>query len=169
VCRVSENHFTELRIPRAYFKLMCCPEGSARMVSLGGIGNCEIRMYIALRTNAGKEPLFVIDLFDHDAQLSIDSRFCYDNRRGCSRVREFRVTIRDWAFQHPKKAQTPRRRAANRAGGSLGNRIACTVSSTCCLRSATAFDAKLLRSRKDCCNQLRRRLHVARKMAGPTH
>jgi hypothetical protein len=68
---------------------MCCPEGSARMVSLAGIGNCEIRMHIALRTNAGKEPLFVIDLFDHDAQLSIDSRFCYDIADGAVAFENF--------------------------------------------------------------------------------
>jgi hypothetical protein len=52
------------------------------MVSLAEIGNCAIRMHIAPQTNTGKQPLYSIDLFDEDAQLSIDSRFCYDVAEG---------------------------------------------------------------------------------------
>jgi hypothetical protein len=77
VCTISENNVTKLRISRAYFNLMCLPEDGQRTVSLAWIGSCEIRMQDAPRSDGAGEPLFIMDLFDHDAQLSIDSRLCY--------------------------------------------------------------------------------------------
>jgi hypothetical protein len=44
VCKISDNTFTKLRITRAYIKLLCIPEGDARVVSLAQVGNYEIRM-----------------------------------------------------------------------------------------------------------------------------
>jgi hypothetical protein len=80
----SDNNFTKLRISRAYFDLMCLPEGDARMISLAWIGNYEIRMLDAPRTRSGVEPLFLMELFDHDAQSSVDSRICCDMEEGAA-------------------------------------------------------------------------------------
>lgn len=61
---------------------MCIPEGDARMILLARIGNCEIRMLEATPTVFADEPLFLIELFDHDAQSIIDSRVCYNIEEG---------------------------------------------------------------------------------------
>jgi hypothetical protein len=84
VCRISDNNFAKLRISRAYFKLMCLPEGEARMISLAWIGNYEIRMLDASPNNSVGGPLFLMELFDHDAQSSVDSRVCYDIEEGAT-------------------------------------------------------------------------------------
>jgi hypothetical protein len=44
----------------------------------------EVRMRAAPQTCAVKQPLFIIDLFDHDAQLLMDSRACYDLTEGAT-------------------------------------------------------------------------------------
>ena len=85
----SDNNFTKLRISRAYFNLMCIPEGDGRMISLAWIGNYEIRILEASRTGSGEEPLFLIELFDHDAQSSVDSRVCYDIDEGAAAFEAF--------------------------------------------------------------------------------
>jgi hypothetical protein len=59
------------------------------MISLAWIGNYEIRMLEASRTSSGDEPLFLIDLFDHDAQSSLDSRVCYDIEEGATAFEAF--------------------------------------------------------------------------------
>src|SRR5437016_3189831 len=41
VCKTPDT-FNKLRITRAYIKLLCIPEGDAKMVSLVQIGNYEI-------------------------------------------------------------------------------------------------------------------------------
>jgi hypothetical protein len=82
VCRISDNNFTKLRISRAYYNLMCLPEGAARMISLAWIGSYEIRMLEASPANSADEPLFLMELFHHDAQTTIDSRVCYDIEEG---------------------------------------------------------------------------------------
>ena len=89
MCRTSENNFARLRISRAYFNLICIPEGDARIISLAWIGNCEIRMHDVPRTSDAKEPLFVLDLFDHDAQLSIDRCVCNDIAEGAAAFEAF--------------------------------------------------------------------------------
>jgi hypothetical protein len=49
------------------------------MISLAWIGNYEIRMLEAPSIlGAADGPLFSIELFDHDAQSSLDRRACYD-------------------------------------------------------------------------------------------
>jgi hypothetical protein len=82
VYRISDNNFTKLRISRAYFNLMCLPDDGARMISLAWIGNCEIRMLEASPTGSADEPLFLMELFDHDAQSSVDSRVCHGIEEG---------------------------------------------------------------------------------------
>jgi hypothetical protein len=74
VCGTSENSFTKLRISKAYANLLRMPVGDTRMISLAWIGNNEIRMHQAPRTYAADEPLFLIELLDHDAQTQLDSR-----------------------------------------------------------------------------------------------
>jgi hypothetical protein len=76
VCKMSDNTFSKLRITRAYIKLLCIPEGDARIVSLARIGIYEIRMLDASKADTADGPLFLIELFDHDAQSSVDSRVC---------------------------------------------------------------------------------------------
>jgi hypothetical protein len=48
------------------------------MISLAWIGNYEIRMLAASSArDTTDEPLFLMELFDHDAQSSVESRVCY--------------------------------------------------------------------------------------------
>jgi hypothetical protein len=89
VCRISENHFTELRISRAYSNLVRIPLDDAAIISLGRIGNCEIRMHRAPKTGGAKEALFTMEFFDHDAQLSIDSRVCHDIADGAAAFEDY--------------------------------------------------------------------------------
>jgi hypothetical protein len=76
VGRALEYNFTALRISQAYVSLLSRPESDARTISLAWIGDCEIRMHAARPTGIVGQPLFIIDMFDHDAQLLIDSRAC---------------------------------------------------------------------------------------------
>jgi hypothetical protein len=62
---------------------------SAAAVSLAWIGDFEIRRHAAPPTSAVKQPLFIIDIFDHDAQLFIDSRTCYAVAEGAVAFDEF--------------------------------------------------------------------------------
>ena len=89
MCAKSEDNLTRLRISRAYFNLVCMPEGQARIISLAQIGNCEIRMLDIPQVIRAKEPLFAIDLFDHDSQTSIDSRVCHDIAEGAAAFEAF--------------------------------------------------------------------------------
>ena len=89
MCRISENHFTELRISRAYSNLVRIPLDDTAIISLGRIGNGEIRMRRVSKTGVAKEPLFIIDFFDHNAQLSIDSRVCHDIADGAAAFEDY--------------------------------------------------------------------------------
>ena len=93
MCKIPDNTFSKLRITRAYIKLLCIPEGDARMVSLGQIGKCEIRMLEASKADTADRPLFLIELFDHDAQSSVDSRICDDIEEG--RWPRSKISFRD--------------------------------------------------------------------------
>ena len=89
VCKISDNTFSKLRITRAYIKLLCIPEGGARTVSLAQIGNYEIRMLEASKADTGDGPLFLIELFDHDAQSSVDSCICCGIDEGVAAFQDF--------------------------------------------------------------------------------
>jgi len=83
VCEITESNFTKLRISRAYVDLLFLPVRAARMISLAWIGNYEIRMLEAPSNGGAADgPLFLIELFDDDAQSSIDRRACYDIEEG---------------------------------------------------------------------------------------
>jgi hypothetical protein len=85
-----EYNFTTLRISRAYVSLLARPgDDNSTAVSLAWIGDFEIRMHAAAPTSAAKQPLFVVDVFDHDAQLSIDSRACHTIAEGAVAFDEF--------------------------------------------------------------------------------
>jgi len=76
---MQDKTFTELRITQAYIKLLCIPESQygARMVSLGRLGNWEIRMFETSHVDTADAPLFWIELFDHHIQSSVDSCICH--------------------------------------------------------------------------------------------
>jgi hypothetical protein len=89
VCKASEIEFSKLRITRAYIKLLCIPEGTAKMVSLARIGNYEVRMLESSQDDSDAAPLFSIELFDHDAQSSVDNCSCYGIDEGAAAFRDF--------------------------------------------------------------------------------
>jgi hypothetical protein len=89
VGRVLEYNFTTLRISRAFVSLRSRPEGDATAISLAWIGDYEIRMHAAAAGSAAKQPLFIVDIFDHDAQLSIGSRACHTVAEGAIAFDEF--------------------------------------------------------------------------------
>jgi hypothetical protein len=89
VGRALEYNFTTLRISRAYVSLLSRPEGDATATSLAWIGDYEIRMHAALPTSAAKQPLFIVDIFDHDGQILIDSRACHTVAEGAVAFDEF--------------------------------------------------------------------------------
>ena len=89
VGRALEYNLTTLRVSRAYVSLLSRPESDAAAVSLAWIGDCEIRMHAAPATSAAKQPLFIIDIFDHDTQRFIDSRTCYAVAEGAVAFDEF--------------------------------------------------------------------------------
>ena len=89
VCKASEIEFSKLRITRAYIKLLCVPEGAAKIVSLARIGNYEVRMLESSQNDSDAAPLFSIELFDHDAQLPVDSCTCFDIDEGAAAFRNF--------------------------------------------------------------------------------
>jgi hypothetical protein len=86
--RAFEYNFTSLRISQALISLQCQPEGGRKTVSLAWIGDFEIRMHPAPLTGAEK-PLFILDIFDHDAARSIDSRACHTLADGAAAFDDF--------------------------------------------------------------------------------
>jgi len=89
VCKASEIEFSKLRITRAYIKLLCIPEGAAKMVSLARLGNYEVRMLESSQNDSDAAPLFSIELFDHDAQSPVASCICYSLDEGVAAFQEF--------------------------------------------------------------------------------
>ena len=77
--RISDKTLGELRIASPYIKLLCIPEGSSETsVSLACIGNCEIRIFEGPQVTSDGTPLFWLELFDHDAEMSVDSVSCHE-------------------------------------------------------------------------------------------
>jgi len=89
VCKASEIEFSKLRITRAYIKLLCIPEGAAKMVSLARLGNYEVRMLESSQNDSDAAPLFSIELFDHDTQSPVDSCTCYGIDEAAAAFRDF--------------------------------------------------------------------------------
>src|SRR5205085_11881102 len=76
VCKASDFEFSKLRIIRAYIKLLCIPEGDAKVVSLARVGNYEVRMLERSQDDSDAASLFSLELFDHDAKSPVDSCTC---------------------------------------------------------------------------------------------
>ena len=89
MCKIPDNTFSKLRITRAYIKLLCIPEGETKMVSLVQIGNYEIRMLEVAKADSADGPLFLIQLFDYDAQSLVDSRVCGNIEEGVVAFEDF--------------------------------------------------------------------------------
>ena len=89
MCTASEIEFSKLRIIRAYIRLLCIPEGTAKMVSLARLGNYEVRMLESSQDDSDAAPLFSIELFDHDAQSPVDSCICYSIDEGVAAFQDF--------------------------------------------------------------------------------
>lgn len=79
----------QVAITRFYIKLLCIPEGAAKIVSLARFGSYEVRMLESLQKDSDAAPLFSIELFDHDAQLPVDSCSCFDIDEGAAAFRTF--------------------------------------------------------------------------------
>src|SRR5277367_3635652 len=79
VCKADGNRFIELRISQAYIALLGLPEESndGRTISLARLDNHEVLMFDVPHAGSGDPPLFWMELFDHDAQLAVDSCSCY--------------------------------------------------------------------------------------------
>jgi len=84
VGRALEYNLTTLRISRAYVSLLSRPEDEATTISLAWIGDHEIRMHAAPPAGDTQQPLFIVDVFDHDAQALIDSRACHSVADGAA-------------------------------------------------------------------------------------
>ena len=89
MCTASEIEFSKLRIIRAYIKLLCIPEGTAKMISLARLGSYEVRMLESSQDDSDAAPLFSIELFDHDAQSSVDNCSCHGIDEGAAAFRDF--------------------------------------------------------------------------------
>jgi hypothetical protein len=89
VCKISDIEFSKLRISRAHIKLLCIPEGAAKIVSLARIGNYEVRMMESSESDSGAAPLFSIELFDHDEQSPVDSCISYSLDEGVAAFQDF--------------------------------------------------------------------------------
>ena len=89
MCNTSDIEFSKLRISRAYIKLLCIPEGVAKIVSLARIGNCEVRMLDSSQVYNNAAALFSMELFDYDEQSPVDSCVCYSIDEGVAAFQEF--------------------------------------------------------------------------------
>ena len=89
MCTASEIEFSKLRIIRAYIKLLCIREGTAKMVSLARLGNYEVRMLEGSQDDSDVVPLFSIELYDHEAQSPVDNCSCYGIDEGAAAFRDF--------------------------------------------------------------------------------
>jgi hypothetical protein len=89
VCKISDSEFSKLRIARAYIKLLCIPEGDAKIITLARIGSFEVRMFEASQNGSTDRPLFCMELFDRDAQSSVETRACYEIEDGVAAYQNF--------------------------------------------------------------------------------
>jgi hypothetical protein len=94
MCKLPET-FTELRITRAYIKLLCIPqsEPGATVVSLGRVGKYEIRMFEASQAGSSDSPLFWMELFDPAAQMCVNSCVCRSIKDAVDAYEDFTETL----------------------------------------------------------------------------
>ena len=87
----SDKTLIELRIARAYIRLLCIPgnDPAARTVSIARIGDHEILLFEDLQTEGAEKPLFWIELFDHGTSVSIDRGACHKIEQAAAMFAEF--------------------------------------------------------------------------------
>ena len=75
MCTKSSRVSGRLRVTQAYIALSDIPGSSPtpRTISVERIGTYEVRMFNGAPVNSGDAPLLWMELFDHDAQRSLDS------------------------------------------------------------------------------------------------
>ena len=98
-----EPTLNELRIARAYGKLLSISEDSSKVsVSLTRIGNCEIQMFRWPETQSGA--LFWLELFDHN--MSIDSFQCHEIKDAAPVFEELILQATHLSDLDPSRAET---------------------------------------------------------------
>ena len=80
MCTISGHRGGRLRVTQAYIALLSIPgaRSSPKTISVTRIGNCEIRMSSGSTAWSGDAPSVWIELFDHDASMSVDGCGCRD-------------------------------------------------------------------------------------------
>jgi hypothetical protein len=75
MCTKSSQASDRLRVTQAYIALSGIPGGNSapRTISVVRVGGYEIRMFSSFPARSGDTPLLWMELFDHDAQRSLDS------------------------------------------------------------------------------------------------
>lgn len=75
MCTNSSRTSRRLRVTQAYIALSGVPGSSPtpRTISVESIGAYEVRMFSGSPARSGDAPLLWMELFDHDAQRSVDS------------------------------------------------------------------------------------------------
>jgi hypothetical protein len=109
VRKVFDKTLSELRIARAHIKLLCIPESESerRMVSLAWIGDYEVRMFEVRQVSSADAPLFWLELFDHTAQVAVDSCSCDEI--------EYAVAVLEYLVSQAKCSDESPPQAANEA------------------------------------------------------
>ena len=86
----SNRKLIQLRMARAYIDLLCASgEDPKARISISRIDDHEIRMFVCSPTEAGDEPLFWMELFDHGTRASINSYACRELADGADVLEEF--------------------------------------------------------------------------------
>ena len=95
MCKITGSSFSKLRIAQAYMKLVSIPESEPgiRMVCLESFGNFNIRMIEGPETSLTDAPLFSLELFDCDRQLSVDSCCCHGIEAAMAALEQFVLTM----------------------------------------------------------------------------
>jgi hypothetical protein len=95
VSNASDKTLTELRIARAYVKLLCIPEDrSEAWVLLTSIGDFDIRMSRGPGSDFDGMPLFWLELFDRSKRTYVDG-FSFS----CDTIKEAAAILDDFILQ----------------------------------------------------------------------
>ena len=91
MCKTFDETLGELRLTQAYIKLLSIAEKrtGTGMVSVARIGNYEIRIFESSQRGSDGEPPIWMELFDHDAQISVDSSRCREIEEALAVFRDF--------------------------------------------------------------------------------
>ena len=78
MCAISNPTSGKLQMAQSFIALSSLAGSCStpRSVSVAWIGRYEIRLFNSLSTRTGDAPLLWMELFDHDAQISVDGCIC---------------------------------------------------------------------------------------------